>query len=92
MVWIYFDILEWDFLLEENEEYALDEGAELEYLALLSNDIEESSVYPARIKLERLFLLMCLYHLLRRSRGMGKELSIRVVVTHIDLIIPNESL
>ncbi len=38
MVWIYFDILEIDVLFEEDEEYALDEGAELDYLALPSNN------------------------------------------------------
>jgi hypothetical protein len=32
VVRVYFDILEWDFLLEEHEERVLDDGAELDCL------------------------------------------------------------
>ena len=91
MVWVYLHIGERDIFLQEYKEYALDEGAELEDSALISNNAEESRIYPTRIKLKRLFLLICVHHLLRRSRGMRKELSIRVIVTHIDLIVPTNS-
>lgn len=52
MVRVYFDILEWDFLLEEHEERVLDDGAELDCLVTYLDNPERMRYTPARIKLE----------------------------------------
>lgn len=62
MVRVYFDILEWDFLLEEHEERGLDEGAELDCLVTYLDNPKRMRYSPARIKLERFFFLVRLHH------------------------------
>ena len=49
MVRVDLDISEWDFLLEEDEEDPLHEGAELHCLVIHLYNPETVSIYPARI-------------------------------------------
>jgi hypothetical protein len=50
VVRVYFDILEWDCLLEEHEEPALDEGAEVDCLVIYLDNPEGMRYTPSQNK------------------------------------------
>ena len=47
--------------------------------------METLSIYPARIKLERFLFLVLFHHLLGGPGSVGKELGVRMIVTHAGL-------
>jgi hypothetical protein len=90
VIGVYFDVLEGDLLLEQDEKNTLNEGAELDCSVTLLSNPETMGIYPSRIKLKRLLLLVRFHHMFCCSRSMREDLGIRVIDAHLELIAQNQ--